>query len=136
MFSKRGSPEPPPNSGIQRFDTIKVLGVYIDNRLTFNHHVDEILRSCNQSLYALKTMRNYGLDQLNLQTILKSLILSRLLYASVAWWGFCGQQNKQRLSAFLRKTVKYGYYGCNEPDLSDSNARANRKKAVYSNYLK
>ena len=127
VFSKRGSPEPPPNSGIQRFDTIKVLGIHIDNRLTFNHHVDDILGSCNQSLYALKTMRNYGLDQLNLQTIFKYLILSRLLSASVAWWGFCGQQNRHRLSAFLRKSEKYGYYDCNEPDLIQIQEQTERK---------
>ena len=72
-------------------------------------------------------MKNYGLDQSNLQTVFKSMILSRLLYASAAWWGFCGQQNKERLSAFLRKAIKYGYYDCNEPDLVQMQELTERK---------
>ena len=80
-------------------------------------------------------MKNYGLDQSNLQTVFKSLILPRLHYASAAWWGFCGQQNKERLSAFLRKAIKYGYYDCNEPDLVQMQELTKRKlfTAIVSN---
>ena len=106
---------------------IKVLGVYIDNRLTFNHHVNEILKSCYQSLFARKTMKNYGLNQSILETIFKSLILSKLLYASSAWWGFRGQQNKLRYSAFLRKAVKYGYYSSTDPDIDEMQKYCERK---------
>jgi len=41
-----------------------------------------------QSLYALKLLRNHGICDDLLRHVYKTVILSKLLYASPAWWGF------------------------------------------------
>ena len=110
VICKKGSQPPPPKSDIQRLEVIKMLGVHVDNKLTFTGHIDETLAHCCQSLYALKTMRNFGMESSVINNIFKSVVLSKLLYASLAWWGYLSAQNKERLAAFVRKAVKFGYY--------------------------
>ena len=40
------------------------------------------------------------------KAIYKSVVLTKLLYASPAWWGFATSTDKQRLEAFLRRGVR------------------------------
>ena len=51
-------------------------------------HVDRLLSSCGSSLYALSLLRAHGMQAEELQEIFRSKVLSRLMYASQAWWGF------------------------------------------------
>lgn len=51
-------------------------------------HVDEILGSCAQSLYALRLFRVHGLRDDALRVIDEATIVARLLHAATAWWGF------------------------------------------------
>ena len=101
---------PPPNAGIQRQDVLKILGVHVDKKLNFDFHVNETLKACNQTLFALRTMKNSGLPADILTNIFKSLILSKLLYASPSWWVFLTIHNKQKFESFIKKAIKYGYY--------------------------
>src|SRR5207244_559708 len=47
VFSRKGSKPPPVNPGITRSESIKILGVVVDNRLTFSDHIDAVLTKCN-----------------------------------------------------------------------------------------
>jgi hypothetical protein len=58
VFSEYNSSPPPLNNGIQRHNVIKILGVYVDNKLHFDFHINETLKGCSQTLFALKTMKN------------------------------------------------------------------------------
>ena len=55
-------------------------------------HVDHLLSSCGSSLYALSLLRAHGMQAIELQEIFRSKVLSRLMYASQAWWGFAQSQ--------------------------------------------
>jgi hypothetical protein len=50
VFSRKGSKSVPVNPGITRVESIKILGVTVDNRLTFAEHVETTVTKCNQSL--------------------------------------------------------------------------------------
>ena len=39
-----------------------------------------------------------------------SKVVSKLLYASPAWCGMAGQEEKNRIDSFLRRSKKYGFY--------------------------
>ena len=128
VFSRRNYPNPPLNHGIQRHDNLKVLGVLVDNELSFDQHVRQTIKSCMQTLFALKIMKSFGLTPAILQTIFKSLvIISKLLYASPSWWGFISAQNKDMLVAFLNKAIRFGYYKVNDPGLYELQNNIERK---------
>jgi len=71
------------------------------------HYVAGIC-SCAQTLYALKVLRAYGMCDSALQSIYKSVIVAKLLYATSAWWGFAVAINKQRNNAFLLRGQRNG----------------------------
>ena len=48
------------------------------------------------------------------------VVLTKLLYASPAWWGFATSADKQRLEAFLRRGVRLNLYSALNPSVSCS----------------
>ena len=46
------------------------------------------------------------------------VVLTKLLYASPAWWGFATSADKQRLEAFLRRGVRLNLYSALDPLVS------------------
>ena len=117
VFCNKKTLPPPPNPGIVRCDVIKILGVHLDNKLRFSTHLDEIITSCNRSLFALRTMRQHGMTAQALQSIFKATVIPKLLYASAAWWGYTTEGDKNRLASFLRRAVKFDYYKSTDPDI-------------------
>jgi hypothetical protein len=71
-------------------------------------HVQHILTSCSQTVYALKTLRAHGMPTPALQNIYRSVILAKVLYASSAWSGFTTQTERNRIDAFLQRERRSG----------------------------
>ena len=47
---------PPAVQGFERVESIKVLGVTVNNTLSFSNHVEETITKCSRNLFALKTL--------------------------------------------------------------------------------
>jgi len=75
-------------SQVQRVKVITILGVTITNALSVSPHVQSVIASCAQVLYALGVLRAHGLCDSALHTIYRSVVVAILLYASCAWEGF------------------------------------------------
>jgi len=45
----------------------------------------------------------------------RAVVIARLLYASPAWWGYASTSDKQRIEAFIRRGVRLGFYGTDDP---------------------
>ena len=76
---------------------IKYLGVYLDNKLTFTHHIDY---TCNRALKTLCIMYPYfnrtsSLSISNKITLFKLCILPILLYASPVWSSTANYNNRK-----------------------------------------
>jgi len=67
-------------------DSMKVLGVTLDRRLTFDKHVSAVARSCNYHARAIRHIRHL-LSQDLAQTLACSLILSRIDYCNAVLYG-------------------------------------------------
>ena len=134
IFKRKNFPNPPLNHGIQRQEIIKILGVHVDNKLSFDYHVSETVKTCMQTLFALKTMKLFGLQPDILRTIFKSLVMSKLLYASPSWWGFISKQNREKLESFLNKAIKFGYYGTNDQNVYELQ-NASIEKKLFENII-
>ena len=72
-----------------------------------------------QSLYALKLLRAHGLCDRAIQAVFRSVVLARFLYASQAWWGFAGVQDRQKVEGFLRRSTRARFCCKNLPNFSD-----------------
>ena len=53
-----------------------------------------------------------------LKVIYKSVVVTKLLYASPAWWGFTTSADKQWLEAFLSRGVRLNLYSALDPSVS------------------
>ena len=96
-------------SCIERVDSAKLLGVFVDRALSFHEHVEHIAKSCNQRFYLLQQMRKQGLNADCLKILFHSIVLSKMLYALSAWGGYISGENESRLNKVLRKAKRYGY---------------------------
>jgi hypothetical protein len=118
VFSNKRATPPPPIPGITRHPHMKILGIIVDEKLNFSAHLDDILPSCTQSFFALKTLRQHGTPDLTLSTIFKSIVISKLLYGAPAFWGFLNAHNLSRLEALFNRAVKLGFYPHDAPPLT------------------
>jgi len=92
-----------------RVTSIKVLGVTVTNGLSASDHVRGVIATCSQTLYALRVLRAHGMCDSALQTIFRSVVVAKLLYACSAWWDFVNATDRQRVNAFLRRSIRCGY---------------------------
>ena len=67
----------------------KVLGLIIDDELSFKYHAEQKLKDCNKKwgMLTKSTNRNHGLNIRSLTLLLKTMILTKLHYASPLWLG-------------------------------------------------
>ena len=70
-------------------------------------------------LHALRVLRCHGMNDAALQTVYHAVVISRLLYAASAWWGFTTAANHQRIDAFIRPEIRAGFCDKNIPAVSD-----------------
>ena len=103
--------EPAATPGINRVDKLTILGVTVSNTLTFNHHITSLIEKPPppRTFYAMKTLRVHGLTGEALWNVTRATVVSHLLYASPAWWGYLKSDGKIRLKSVLNKAQCYGY---------------------------
>ena len=92
-----------PLQDIQRVTNIKALGIHLNEKLSMLPHINATLSSCNQSMYALRVLRTHGMSKTDIWTTFQAIVISKLLYAAPAWWGFANLSEIGRLDAFLRR---------------------------------
>src|SRR6218665_3253087 len=90
------SPEPL-IPGAERVTALRVLGVVLSSRLTMGDPLDQLLSSCASSIFALRTLKSYGLRPPMLHQVARATTVALLLYASPAWWGLATAEDKSRM---------------------------------------
>jgi hypothetical protein len=100
---------PPPLDGIERVMIAKLLGVTLDASLSFSEHVSNIIRLCTQRTFLLRTLKRRGMKLNSLEALLKTLIVSRILYAISAWGGFINSAERGRIDAMFMRCKRFGY---------------------------
>ena len=85
-------------NALKRIQHIKILGVTFTNGLSVTFHIQQLIASNAQILYALIFLRAHGLCDTAIQAveIFHSVVLARYPYASRAWWSFAGVQDRQK----------------------------------------
>jgi hypothetical protein len=68
---------------VERVSSIKLLRVWLTNNLSWDIHVDKILKKANSRIYALRLLKKAG--PLNIVHIYCAVIRSQFEYASPVW---------------------------------------------------
>ena len=79
---------------------LKILGITVTNGLSVSFHIQTVISSCAQTLYALRVLRAH---------IYRSVVLAKLLYASSSWIGFSNATDRQKLQAFFNRSKQSGF---------------------------
>ena len=62
--------------------------------------------SCAQTLYTLRVLRAHGLCDSALQAVYRAVVVARLTHASSAWIGFSSANDRQKITAFIRRSKR------------------------------
>jgi hypothetical protein len=109
---------PPLTPGLVRVQSLNILGVIFQSDLSFKLHAEKLVTQCAQSLYAVRTLRTQGLSGPSLWEVTRATLVSRLVYASQAWWGLLDEGSRQRLQASLNRVISQGFLRPNHPSIA------------------
>jgi hypothetical protein len=98
-------------------------------------HVGDTISACAQTLYALKTLRAHEMKNSCLQTVFKSVAVAKLQYGANAWRGFATPNDINRITAYLKKSVRAGFYAQTAPSFKDISLKSDSRlfKSMYNN---
>src|SRR6478609_3506975 len=103
--------------GIERVESLKILGVHIDHNLSVSMHIGNACQTAAQCLYAIKLVKAHGLDQISVYDVCTATVVTHLTYCINAWWGFANVADKQKLQALLNRAIKWGFYAPCAPSI-------------------
>ena len=89
---------------IDSSECVKLLGVHIDNKLTFNHHITVMCKKIGRQINALCRISRY-LSQKSLLKVYESFIKSNFNYASSVWH-LCGIGNTRRIEKLQERSLR------------------------------
>ena len=94
-----------------------ILGVTMNEALSFEAHITRISCQARQSLYALRILVAHGLSGPMLYDVVRATTVTLMLYAAPAWWGFAGQQEKNRLQSAMWRLIRLQYLPEDSPSV-------------------
>jgi len=66
--------------------------------------------------HATKLQHQHGMSEDSLRHVNKAVVLSKMLYASPAWWGSTSAADEQRLEASVRRgAIRLSLYTADDP---------------------
>ena len=112
--------------------SVKLLGITIDNKLTFTEHIDHICKSASYKLFALKRIRKY-LTTKQAETLANAFINSQFNYCSLIWM-FSGKRNLNKIHNIHKRTLRVVY---KEYDKSyEELLRDHNTTSIHQNHVK
>ena len=83
----------------------KLLGLNINNKLTWNHHIDDVVKKVKKRLYCLKQLKRGKVPCKNLATFYTSCIRSVIEYAIPVFFHALPQYLKNDLKRLEKRTM-------------------------------
>ena len=86
---------------------VTILGVTVDNKLTFNSHIKTLCTKAARQLNVLKRL-NRVLDFKSRLAVYNSFIISNFNYCPLVWH-FCGEANTRKLEKLHHRALRFVY---------------------------
>ena len=94
------------NKVIERVDSFKLVGVNIDEHLTFHKHAESIVERSHVKVHALQLLKRYGVNQSGLCRYYMTIIRPLLTYACQAWFPSLARYDILKLESIQRRCLK------------------------------
>ena len=95
------------NTIISSVKRVKLLGVYIDGRLDFDYHVNQICKKASKKIHALSRVCKY-MDQNKRRMLMKAFIISQFSYCPLVWM-FHSRNTENRVNKIHERTLRLVY---------------------------
>lgn len=108
-FSTTPTPTPTLTLGDTTLNLVrstKLLGVTLDDKLSWDLHVNSVVSSASYRLHMLRRLKSLGVPVPELATTLKMFILPKLTYASPAWSPCLTATQLGRLERVQKRAIK------------------------------
>jgi hypothetical protein len=106
---------------VERFESFKILGVHIINKLSWSKHTKTVVKSERQHIFPLRRLKSFGMGPQILKKFYSCTIESFLTGCITTWYGNCLESD---LKALQRVVPKFQYItGVKLPDIQDLNTR-------------
>ena len=95
------------NETIKNSKSEKLLGITIDEKLTFNEHIGNLCKKASQKLHALARILKY-MDKDKLRTIMKAFITSQFGYCPLVWM-YHSRKLNNRINKIQERALRLVY---------------------------
>ena len=92
------------DSSIEHVDVVKFLGVYIDNKLTWKHHISHLNLIISRLVGIMYKLRPKLADRA-MMSMYNALILPHLMYGNIVW-GCAGVTTLSRLVTLQKRSIR------------------------------
>ena len=93
------------DSSIHSAETINVLGIKLDCKLSFNAHIADIAKRASKQINILKRLSKF-LDEGSRMSVYKTFISANFNYCPVTWI-FCGRKNTIKLEKLQERAFRF-----------------------------
>ena len=93
--------------GIWRGNTLKMLGVTLDDKLNFNEHVRNMCQTASCQINALKRISNFLNEQCRMH-VYQYFISANFNYCPIVWL-LCGNTNLKKLETLQERAIATVY---------------------------
>ena len=100
---------------------LRILGVNMDDQLTFTEHISDIRKKASKKIEVLSRLRNLISSKAKLQLYLTA-IPPHLTYCQIVWH-FCKQSERRKLERLQERTLRV-IYNCRTDTYEDLQRRA------------
>ena len=91
------------NEEIIKVQNIKFLGIYLDDKLSWNYHINDLCKKLSKNIGVLYRLQ--FLPQKILKLLYYSLVFSHLNYCNMIW-GFTSKTNLNRIHKLQKRVVR------------------------------
>ena len=92
---------------LENLEHVKLIGVYLDRKLLFNHHINTIVNKAQKSLFVLLKIRKY-LNQTQAMLLAKMFVLSNFKYCNLIWT-FCSKKADEEINNIHKRVLRCVY---------------------------
>jgi hypothetical protein len=101
--------QPVPLAQVEQVRCAKLLGIFLNQTIQFDEHINNVLKICSQRIYLLKLLRDQGMPQVHLNTVFRAIVIAKIIYAISVWHGFLSSALVGKINGFLKRSYKYGF---------------------------
>ena len=92
---------------IRNEDSVKILGIHVNNNLNFGYHVNQLSKKASKKLHALARIAKY-IDINKRRMLMKTFVSSHFSYFPLIWM-FHSRKPEHRINRIHKRTLKLAY---------------------------